>query len=121
MVAAASAAAAVAASTVTESAMPSEKERPPRPEVAMPRTGRSCVSKATPSNVLCPSSPFKWGGVDVIVDGGVILCCAAHDPIAPYDGALPHLNGEETEPATMPARSECPGVRWIAMSPPSFT
>ena len=23
--------------------------------------------------------------------------CTAHDPIAPYDGALPHLNGEAIE------------------------
>ena len=24
--------------------------------------------------------------------------CDAHDPIAPYNGALPHLNGEEIDP-----------------------
>ena len=33
-----------------QSAMPSEKERPPRPEVAMPRTGRSCVRVTAPSS-----------------------------------------------------------------------
>ncbi len=43
MVAAASAIAALSASTVTLSAMPSEKLRPRQPEVAMPRTGDEAV------------------------------------------------------------------------------
>jgi len=47
----------------------------PRPEVAIPRTGRSWVRRATPSSAA----------------------------------------------AKIPARSSWPGVRWMAMSPPSFT
>ncbi len=40
---------AVAARTVTASAMPREKLRPPHPLVAMPRTGCVAVMVATPS------------------------------------------------------------------------
>jgi hypothetical protein len=53
-VAAASACAAVAASTVTLSAMPSEKLRPRQPLVATPRTGWSACSSNWPSVVRMP-------------------------------------------------------------------
>ena len=32
------------------------------------------------------------------VDGGVMGFATPHDPIAPYDGALPPLKGEEIDP-----------------------
>jgi hypothetical protein len=50
IVAAASAIAAVRATTVTASAIPSEKLRPRQPEVAIPRTGsvEATVTRSTP-------------------------------------------------------------------------
>ena len=54
-VAAASAAGASRASTVTASAMPSENERPWRPLVAMPRTGMSWVILTSPSGTAFSS------------------------------------------------------------------
>ena len=48
-VAAASAAAPVSASTVTESAIPSEKLRPRQPEVAIPRIGEEAPMPKRPS------------------------------------------------------------------------
>ena len=70
MVAAASAIAARCASTVTESAMPRDCERPRQPEVAMPRTGSPLAismvasmrgsdrSPTTPARIDCPSA--RW-------------------------------------------------------------
>ena len=103
-VAAASAAAAVAASTVARSAMPSEKERPPRPEVAMPRTGRSWVqarrrrrarrSAKMPARSSWPGVQMD-GDVAAVVDVGLVERCgrapapaASRRPRAPATAAI---------------------------------
>ncbi len=56
IVAAASARDAVAARTVTLSAMPSEKLRPRQPDVAMPRTGDAASTAKRPASGA-PSRP----------------------------------------------------------------
>jgi hypothetical protein len=84
-VAAASAAAAVAASTVAESAMPSEKDRPLRPDVAMPRTGRSWCRVAKPDSFGDDAGPQLLArremdrDVATVVDIGLVERATVHE------------------------------------------